>query len=98
MGGAASKVVDAAAGNGMLVLCTAGASDVAGTVELSAAGVVDGCSEVTGGASLVVAGPGEGSVVVAAGSAGASVVVGAAAWALVTEVAVAVAAAQKLSA
>jgi hypothetical protein len=78
--------VDGAAGDGVLVLSTAGASDVAGTVGLSTADVVDGCSEVRGAASLVVAGGGEGSVVVAAGSWGTSVVVGAAAGAVVAGV------------
>lgn len=84
--------MDGAAAGGVLVLSTAGASDVAGTVGLSTADVVDGCSEVRGAASLVVAGGGEGSVVVTAGSWGTSVVVGAAAGALVPGVGAAVAA------
>lgn len=50
------------------MVSTAGASDVTGTVGLGAAEVVDGCSDVTGAASLVVAGGGAASLVVAAGS------------------------------
>lgn len=68
VGGAVSKVVDGATGGGVLVVSTAGASDVTGTVGLGAAEVVDGCSDVTGAASLVVAGGGAASLVVAAGS------------------------------